>query len=52
MRKTLGSLSLSLVVVLLLGWMLATPVHEINRLHAAPVVADGGPPMPPPPWAA
>ena len=52
MKKTLGSISLSVAVVLLLGWMLATPVREINRVQHGPIVADGNPPVPPTPWAA
>jgi hypothetical protein len=50
MKKTIGIVSLSLAVLLLFGWMLATPLVEINPLHTNPAVADGTPPMPPPPY--
>ena len=52
MKKTLGSITLSLAVLTLLGWMLATPCGEINRMQKAPIVADGNQPVPPTPWAA
>jgi len=51
MKKTFGSISLSLGVLMLLGWMLATPLREINPLQSAPIVADGTQPAPPTPWA-
>jgi hypothetical protein len=52
MNRTLGFLSLSLAAFLLLAGMLATPLVEINHLHAVPVVADGTTPVPPPPFSA
>jgi hypothetical protein len=52
MKKTLGSVSLSLAAILLLGWMLATPLGEINPSQSAPIVADGTNPVPPTPWSA
>ncbi len=50
MKKTITLVSLSVAVLLVFGWMLATPLLEINLTHSAPLVADGGPPMPPPPY--
>jgi hypothetical protein len=47
MRTTVRFAVLSLVVLALLGWMLATPILKIN--HS---VADGMPPVPPPPFSA
>ena len=52
MKKTISFVSLSIAGLLLFGWMLATPVLKINPAQTNPVVADGGQPMPPPPWAA
>jgi len=49
--KTLGRSFLSVGVLLLLGWMLATPVLKINHPADAPLVADGSTPPPPPPFA-
>jgi len=51
MKKILSLVSLSVAALLLGGWMLATPQHEINRLNSTLIVADGGQPAPPPPWA-
>jgi hypothetical protein len=67
MKKLAGLAVPFLVVVLLLGWMLATPTFEINHLNLVPVadggnpvallyqtgttVADGALPPPPPPFA-
>jgi len=48
--KTLGRSFVSVGVLLLLGWMLATPLLKINRPVDAPLVADGSPPPPPPPF--
>jgi len=48
--KTVVRLALvSLGVVLILGWMLATPILKINHLNG--VVADGSAPAPPPPFS-
>lgn len=52
MKKTISFLSLSIAGLLLLGWMLATPLVEINPLQSNPAVADGTPPQPPPPYNA
>ena len=51
MKKLAGILFLSLAVSFALGWMLATPGVEINGAVGAPALADGGQPMPPPPFA-
>jgi len=50
MKKPLSLIALSIAVALLFGWMLATPVFEINPAQSMPAVADGGAPMPPPPY--
>ena len=52
MKRTIGLLAVSIAAVLLLGWMLTTPLLEINPAPASPAVADGNPPVPPPPYAA
>ena len=51
MKKLAGILFLSLAVSFALGWMLATPGVEINGAVGAPALADGGQPMPPPPFS-
>ena len=51
MKKALGLVCLSVAVVLMLGWMLATPNFEINAVRGVPVVADGTSPTPPPPFS-
>jgi hypothetical protein len=51
MIRIAGILFLSFAVCLALGWMLATPLHEINSVGGLPTLADGGMPVPPPPFA-
>jgi len=50
MKKTVSLVSLSIAALLLFGWMLATPILQINPVHVNPAVADGTPPQPPPPY--
>jgi hypothetical protein len=50
MKKTIALVSLSVAGLLLFAWMLATPIFQINPTHSNPAVADGGPPVPPPPY--
>jgi len=51
MKRTIGLLSLSVAVVLLLGWMLTIPALQINAIHGVPIVADGTSPTPPAPFS-
>ena len=50
MKKALSLVALSIAALLLFGWMLATPVVEINPAPSNPALADGTSPMPPPPY--
>ncbi len=50
MKRTISLTTFCVAVLLIFGWMLATPLVEINPLHSSPAVADGTPPMPPPPY--
>ena len=50
MKKTMALVSLSIAGLLLIAWMLTTPILQINPVNAAPAVADGTPPQPPPPY--
>jgi len=52
MKRIAAVLFLSLAVSLGLGWMLATPTHEINTRGSQTLLADGTQPFPPPPNAA
>jgi hypothetical protein len=49
-KVVLGSVTFAVIVFL--GGMLATPILKINRGSQNPTVADGGPPLPPPPFSA
>ena len=50
MKRTIGFVFLSVIAVAFLVWMLTTPLLKINDLNVSPAVADGGGPIPPPPW--
>ena len=51
MKRITGFVFLSVAAVALLAWMLTTPILKINHVNAAPAVADGGAPVPPPPFS-
>jgi len=51
MKRIAGFVFLSVAAVVFLAWMLTTPILKINHVNAPPAVADGAPPVPPPPFS-